>query len=987
LVYLILHRAAPQSRQHLAFLLWPDSTEAQARTNLRYLLHQLRHALPAPENFLAADAQTLQWRADGPFSLDVDDFNAALPQATGVPSLREVIELYHGDLLPSCYDDWILPERERLRQMFDEALGKLTRLLEAEGDYHAAIQYTQLLLRQDSLREETYRQLMRLHALSGDPSGVLRVYQTCVTVLKRELDAEVSAATRAVYEQLLKTDARPEPGGVPSVELRHHNLPFQLTSFIGREKEISEIKRLLATTRLLTLTGAGGTGKTRLSLQVAAEFLNAFADGVWFIELAPLSDPVLVPVTIASVLGVREESGRPLIATLLDWLRPKQLLLILDNCEHLIEACARLADVVLHAVPQVKILTSSREALSIGGESAWRVPSLPTPNPREGLTLVQLEQYAAVRLFSERATQSLATFRLTSANASMVAQICYRLDGIPLAIELAATRVKAMRVEQIAARLDDCFHLLTGGSRTALARHQTLRATMDWSYSLLTEPERVVLRRLSVFVGGWTLEASEEVASSNPVIELRQHAEAWSRRAGEQVASDRSSDAAFLPLETTQLSRTEVLDLLTHLVDKSLVMLDEQAAEPRYRMLETMRQYTHEKLLESNETNAIRDRHLSFCLRLAENAEPHLSGPAQATWFDRLENDYANLRAAHEWSLQAADASHAMRLASALARLWNVRGPATEGVDWLVRAVSRPEAATPSIVRANALLAAAHFLRNMGELVRSNRYGEESLTISRALEYLPGVARALLHLGVNARLHGDLKTSISLLEQSLTIREGLKSGDVVFSFMNLGLIAEVGGDYDAARKYFEQAMTLAQVAESSHSVAVSLAYLGILAFLQRDYEGAEATLEQGLNAGRAIGSKAAVSMSSRGLAYVALQRGHVERAAALCLESLLTNRERWDSVGIGACLAAFAALAIARGQPERAARLYGSAAARLVGNVGGRHRYPHDQAEQERHINMLRAQLDAATFKDAWQTGYPLTLDQAIEYALESEKG
>jgi predicted ATPase/DNA-binding CsgD family transcriptional regulator len=770
---------------------------------------------------------------------------------------------------------------------------------------------------------------------------------------------------------LVVPDLRDEFPPLKSASAGPNNLPLQLTSFIGRGREIAEIKRLLTRTRLLTLTGSGGTGKTRLSLQVAGELLDAFPDGVWFVELAPLADPAFVPSTLASVLSVPEQPGRPLIATLTDYLRDKHLLLILDNCEHLIEASARLADALLHAVPLLKILTSSREALGIGGEVAWRVPSLEVPNPTDQLPIESLTQYAAVRLFVERAALALPTFALTPSNAPAVAQVCRRLDGMPLAIELAATRVKALSAEQIAARLDDRFRLLTTGSRTAVPRQQTLRAAMDWSYGLLTEPERVLLRRLSVFAGGWTLDAAEEVCADDAAAGL----------APSYTGQPQGGQPQGL-----RLQQTDVLDLLTRLVEKSLVVAEEQAGEARHRMLETIRQYAREKLLESDETNAIRDRHLSFFLRLAEDAEPHLIGAAEAIWFARLERDYANLRAAYEWSLQEPDASHGMRLASALFMLWNVRG-GMEGVDWLVRSVSRPEAAAPSLVRANALHATAHLLRNMGETVRSIPYVEESLVICRALEYQPGVARALYQLGVNAMVQGDLKTSKSLLEQSLAIREGLDSNVITFIYFNLGLIAAVGGDYDATRTYAEQAMTVARAAESSHGVAIAFVSRGILAFLQGDYDDAEAAFEQGLNAGRAIGNGGAASISSRGLAYVALQRRQVERAAAMCRESLLIHRERRDSWFLAASLAACAALAVARGQPERSARLYGSAAARLAAaaRLGGwasrQHRFPHDQAEQERHITILRSQLDEATFNAAWEAGYALTVDQAVAEA------
>lgn len=733
-----------------------------------------------------------------------------------------------------------------------------------------------------------------------------------------------------------------------------HNLPIQLTSFIGREKEIAEINRLLSperqsveAVRLLTLTGPGGTGKTRLALQVGAELLNAFADGVWLIDLAPLADPALVSPAVARVLGVREEPGRLLLDTLTDHMRPQQALLILDNCEHLIQASAQLAEALLHACPRLRILATSREFLGVAGEQVLYVPSLSTPDPLALPSLDSLIGYEAVRLFRERAAAVMPAFDLTGDNARAVAQICQRLDGIPLAIELAAARLRMLPVEEIAERLNDRFRLLTGGSRTALPRHQTLLASIDWSYGLLVDSERVLLNRLAVFAGGWTLDAAEAVG------------------VGEQV----NAEAVF--------------ELLTHLVDKSLVLPEEQNGAARYRMLETVHQYALAKLLESNETNGVRDRHLLFYLCFAEGAEPHLSGPAQAIWFARLEKDYPNLRAAHEWSLQALDASHGMRLATALYTLWNVRGPATEGADWLIRSVSRPEAAAPSLVRVRALDMTARALGWMADPGRSKPYSEESLAISRALEYRPGIASALYQLGINARWQGDLKTAMPLLAQSLALREGLDSDAIAFIYVNLGLIAAIEGDYVVAGNHFEQAMTVAEAAESSTGVAFTFANLGILAFLQHDHNGAETAFERGLLTGRAIRYKAAVAMSARGLAYLALQRGQVERASALCCEALMSNRERGDPVGIGACLASFAALAMARGQPERSARLFGSAAARLVGNVNGVHRLPHDQAEQERNLSILRTQLEEATFSAAWETGRTLRLEQAIDLALE----
>jgi predicted ATPase/DNA-binding SARP family transcriptional activator len=1061
--YLLLNAGTAFRREKLAGQLWPDTPEETARRNLRQELWRLRKALePDGTVYLHADDLTISFPLTEACWLDVGVLKRAGADG-GSADLMQSLAAYQGELLPGFYDEWATLERGHLQALFEHKMQRLLEQLAAEERWAEALTWAERWIAQGQVPEPAHRTLLLAYGALGDMSKVAATFERCVVALRDDLGIEPSEQTLALYERLRAggvagkgattpisphPTAEPAPSSAaagllsgqlpdslmqfdtgehrlkgllnpkhlrqvvapdlpqdfpppPSLNTIPNNLPIQVTSFIGRDRELSELQLLLSTARLLTLTGSGGTGKTRLSLQVAAEVLDSFKDGVWFVELAPLCDPALVPVTIALALGVREESSRPPLVTLLEWLRPKELLLILDNCEHLIDACAKFADAAIHASRGTRILASSREALGIAGEQTYPVPSLSMPDAlpagsgpqarraaaeppridavpvtesfRPEMIAEYLRHYESVRLFVERATAVRPHFTLTDDNAAAIAQVCRRLDGIPLAIELAAARVRALNSEQIAARLDDRFRLLIGGSRTALPRQQTLLATIDWSYGLLTEPERMLLRRLSVFVDGWTLEAVEEVVSSE-----------W-QEADSRGASNSSSEASH-PLATSHLPRADILDTLSHLVDKSLVVADGAGAAEaaRYHLLETMRQYAREKLLESNETNAIRDRHLSFFLRLAEEAEPHLTGPAQATWFARLERDYANLRAALEWSLQEVDASRGMRLATALATLWHVRGPATEGVDWLVRAVSRLEAAAPSLVRAKALQATARVLTNTGELARSNPYVEESLAISRALEYRPGVARALFLLGMNARYQGDLKTSMPLLEQSLAIREGLDSDAIVRIYVNLGWIAAIEVDYDSARTYLEQAMAVAQAAGSSHSVALTFAHLGILAFLQRDYASAEMTFEQGLNAGRAIGSKSAVSISSRGLAYVALHRGQVERAAALCRESLLTNREQRDPLGLAACLAACAALAVARGQPERAGRLYGSAAARLVGNMGGRHRIPHDQAEQERYINILRAQLDEATFNAAWQAGYALTLDQAVAEAEQA---
>lgn len=437
-----------------------------------------------------------------------------------------------------------------------------------------------------------------------------------------------------------------------------NNLPTQLTSFIGRENEIAELKQELDQHRLVTLTGSGGTGKTRLSLQVAADLLEKFDHGVWFIELAPLTDPDLIPQTILSAIGIIEQPGKTPLEVLKEYLHEKQMLIVLDNCEHLVSASAQVVNALLNAAPKLKIMASSREALGVKGEASYPVPSLSLPDLKHLPEFDQLSQYEAVRLFIDRALLVAPHFVVDKDNAPHIAQICYRLDGIPLAIELAVARIKMLSVEQISTRLGDRFRLLTGGARTALPRQQTLRALIDWSYDILTENERLLLRRLSVFAGGWTLEAAEEVC---------------------------------VGVERDTISPYDILDLLTQLVNKSLVVViaeGSQSGETRYRMLETIRQYAREKLLEAGGSEVIRDRHLAYFVKLIEQAEPELYRSNQALWLNKLDDELDNLRMALEWAL-AIDAESGLRIAALPWRWSDMHDYFREMGEWLSQFLER----------------------------------------------------------------------------------------------------------------------------------------------------------------------------------------------------------------------------------------------------------------------------------------------------------
>ncbi len=527
-----------------------------------------------------------------------------------------------------------------------------------------------------------------------------------------------------------------------SLESLPHNLPVQLTSFIGREKEMAEVKRHLADARLLTLTGSGGAGKTRLALQVAADVLDSYPDGTWLIELASVTDGALVPQAVASALGVTETQGSSVTATLLTWIAGKRLLLLLDNCEHLIQPCAELVEAMLRASAKLRILVTSREALAINGETVWLVPSLALTDTASleapGADVKALvAQNEAVRLFIDRAVSAQPSFVLTERNAAAVAQICRRLDGIPLAIELAAARVKALSAEQISARLDDRFRFLTGGSRTALPRQQTLQALIDWSHSLLTDPERLLLRRLSVFLGGWTLAAAEAVCAGDG------------------------------------LEESQVLDLLSQLLNKSLVAVENLEGEIRYRLLETIRQYARGKLFDSGETPRVADRHLDYFLSFAEEAEKHLSGSEQVAWLNRLQTEHDNMRAAIEWSRAGtAETAASLRLVGALWQFWYIRGFISEGRRHLRQALAESTNA-PAGMRARALTGASLLAHAQGDYERGPVLIDESIALSRKSGDRKELMAALGVASILAEYREEYERGRQMQEESLVLAREL----------------------------------------------------------------------------------------------------------------------------------------------------------------------------------------------------------------------
>src|SRR5260221_1842350 len=597
--------------------------------------------------------------------------------------------------------------------------------------------------------------------------------------------------------QVNATDLPQNFPGIKSLDTQPNNLPAQLTSFIGREKEIAEIKTLLHSSRLITLTGSGGAGKTRLSLHVGAECLNQFSDGVWFVELASVTDPTLISQTLLSIFNLREDSHRTALEVLTDYLRAKTVLLMLDNCEHLIEACARISESLLRACPKIKILASSREALGIAGEVPYRLPSLATPNPEHLPALEKLSELDSIRLFMERATTAKSDFTLTKDNASFVAQICFRLDGIPLALELAAARMKVLSPEQIAARLDDRFRLLTGGSRTALPRQQTLRAMVDWSYSLLSEPEKMLFRRLAVFVGGWTLEAAETVCGE-------------------------------------ERSGIDVLDLLTRLVDKSLVFVEETTGEIRYHRLETIRQYSREKFFETDEVETIRARHLAFYVKYAETADEHMRRRARVTWIQCLASEQDNLRSSIEWGL-ARNPESALRIAASLPLFWTTSGFSAEGFRWIQQAMvghveKIGEFQQPSLP-AKGLGGLSFLYISLGDNINGKRVAEESVALFRQSQDKSELAYSLLILAFPLEFLGERLQAEAALMESIAIARSEKNPFVLASSLNnlTRVTLELHGDIEAAERYADEAIRISQEAGVEWNVSVAHEMKGLIA--------------------------------------------------------------------------------------------------------------------------------------------------------------
>ena len=657
--------------------------------------------------------------------------------------------------------------------------------------------------------------------------------------------------------QIVGTGLREDFPPLQTLDARPNNLSVQLTSFIGREEEMKHVKEALKLNRLVTLTSAGGSGKTRLALQTGAEVIDEYEHGVWFVDLAALNDPALLTSTIIDALGIKEESKKSTEETLTEFLKGKEILILLDNCEQLIDACAGLAERLLTSCPKLKIIATSREALNCEGEKTYRIPPLAVPDPKSYNTPEELTKFESVRLFIERALTVNPDFRVNNENASALAEICSRLDGIPLAIELAAARTKVLTLAQIYTRLDNRFSLLTGGKRTALPRQQTLRALIDWSYDLLSEDEKLLWSRLSVFSGGWTLEAAEEICSDE------------------------------------RISKSLILDLMSQLTEKSVITYDE--SKDRYRILESLKQYGIEKLTDRHE---IYLRHLNYFLGLSEKAEPELRGESARIRMDMIDADHSNLISAIDWSVSNDIADKGAKIAAAIGEFWNTTGQYSTGIR-INENILRSSGLSDRSSKIKVLIWLCVYKYNQGEYEEVRNYSEECLSLSKTSGDKKGIADSLQSLGNLTTNQGDYEQAKQYFEESYSIKKEFGDKRGMASNMNsLGCIATFQGDYEQARKYHEESLAFNEEVGSKIGSAISMGNLGLISFNQGNYELARKYYEESLKIRKELGNKKGIANYLHNLGGVVYTQGDLDQAKKYFEESLAVRKDIGDRIGM-----------------------------------------------------------------------------------------
>ena len=963
LALLLLSANEVVSADRLIEDLWGEDAPESGRTALQVRVSQLRKALGDARGRIATIAPGYLLRV-GRYELDLYGFERLVSEADGAEpteaaaKLRAALGLWRGaPLVDLSYASFAQPAIRRLQEL---RLAALEKRIEADLELGRQVDLVgelEMLVEEHPLREQLRAQLMLALYRCGRQADALAAYQNARRVLVEQLAIEPSAPLRRLEQAILRQETSLDLAAtvaaraglvatvsessrpVPSEERNEpHNLPTQVSSFVGRERELSELRRLLSRARVITLTGVGGVGKTRLALQLAASMLDELGDGAWFVDLAPLTNGTLVAGKLAGVVGVPEQRGRSLLQSLIAACRDRQFLVILDNCEHVIGEAANVADELVRGCPRMIFLATSREPLAIEGEHLYRVPSLfvpPASADRDGLLACD-----AVRLFVDRARQQRSGFAVDLHNASAVARLCRRLDGIPLAIELAAARLRALPLDEIDNRLDQRFRLLTGGHRTTPPRQQTLQALIDWSYDLLNPEEQEMLERLSVFAGGFDLHSGEAVTG-----------------------------AGFD-------SPVGVLDRLAALVDKSLLQT-EDVGSVRYRLLETVRDYASAKLLERSQpaASAVRAAHRDHYLALAETAAPHLIGHGQIEWLDRLQLELDNLRAAISYSLQDPDPSTGLRLGRALCYFWLYREPRAEGAAALCTALDRPDAQQPTLLRGRALVAAGILLTMItGEYNAAAARAQEALAIARALPDDRLRAEGLYVLALINGSRGNEQANLELTGEGLALAMALADPHLTaLLLMTRGSSPQLS--------LAERARTVEKSLELSRQAGNKALYLHTLNNLSYlEMEGGEisvprARLAEAVRLAREIGDGRGLSAHSCTLGFASYLDNADADARAMFDESLVIAQRNGDQLMVAYAYLGLALIASRAGNAQTAATLHGAADA-IHDKLGTR----FDSLEstlRDADLAQLRAALDDTAFQTAYNAGHAPNISAA----------
>ena len=926
------------SREALVGLLWGELSEEAARANLRTMLPKLRQVL---EPFLEISRETVGFNRASSYDLDVELFLGSLTDLEAeadIAMLRKAVTLYRGDFLEGfhvdgvpLFEEWLLGQRERLKQLQVQALHMLAVHHTERREYAAATDYLSRLLRLEPWREDSHRQLMTMLALSGQRDAALLQYRKCCQVLRDELGLGASAETTELYERI-------KAGEIEARYSPRHNLPLLPTTLIGRHAELVRVAEILTTCRLLTLVGPGGVGKTSLALQAARNSLGDFTDGVYFVPLVAIRDPELVTVAIAHVLEVQETTGRPLLESIKAKLHDKTTLLLLDNFEHLLLAAPVVAELLAHC-PKLRVMITSRMVLNLRGEHELEVPPLALPDLRQVLYPEALVQYPAVALFCSHAKEGKPEFQLTNENAAVVAIICVRLDGLPLAIELAAARIKFMSPEMLLVRLTNRLKLLTGGARDLPLHQQTLRNTIAWSYELLEPEMQLLFGRLAVFVSSFSLEAAEDVCHTPNPLEL------------------------------------DILEAVTRLADKSLLQREEFGSEVRFRMLETIREYALERLQESGEAETLRRQYAAFFHKMAERAELEMKGADQVRWLTSLETELDHLRAVLKWTFESGELETALSLAGALPWYWFTRGHFREGREWTEKALGLSGMTAPHL-RAKVLYGAGMLARRQGNYQAAIAHLEAGLELFRQLNDESGMAACLHHLAHVAEAHGDYGEVIMHFKESLALaRNAEDTWELSLTLNCLGHAAYAHGDSEWAAALLEESLLLCRAHSNTYGTADALRHLGLIALDSEDYRRATLLLEESLALQSELGNKQGMALLFAPLARAAFHSGEALRATML-LEQGLALRSEEDELGLVQCLNELAEVACAQGNYVGAARLLGATEA-----LHEAHGAAMGRLYLDRHaifITKLRRQLGNDAFAVAWAEGCAIGLEGAV---------